>query len=455
MSAALRRWDTGVVAITLFQSTVVVLDGASGFSSSIEFGSETARTLLVLAPLAAFVLLYVVLGRGALRRGIVDAPIGPRGTAFLVLLVGVLACAVFLAPMNAIMQAIVYPLVWTIANRYRDAVAWSGATAAAIGAAMYSGLALAGSSSAFFTALLTLVSSFVFAVVMGTWITRVFEQGERFRLVADQLRDAQGEVSTLSEAAGAAAERERLSRELHDTLTQTLTGLVMLSEQAERALDAQDPEAARQRITQVASAARAAVGETRALVATTHPLADGGLEQAIERLVARVRAETGISVDCSVEAIDCGREQQVVLLRAAQEGLANVRKHARATAATVTLRLGEDPGPRSAPGSTAVLTVTDDGIGPGSRGPDRIGPARWGADGAPGPGGAYTAADAGGYGLTGLRDRARHVRGDLSFGPGPHGGARLELRLPLTPRTDAPHGASPEPPHPDEERDPA
>ena len=428
MSAALRWWDTGVVAITLFQSTVVVLDGASGFTSSIEFGSETARILLVLAPLAALVLLYVTLGRSVLRRGIVDAPIGPRGTVFLVLLVGVLACAVFLAPINAIMQALVYPIVWTVANRYRDAVAWSGVTAAAIGAAMYSGLGLAGSAGAFFTALLTLISSFVFAVVMGTWITRVFEQGERFRLVADQLRDAQGEVSALSEAAGAAAERERLSRELHDTLTQTLTGLVMLSEQAERALDAHDTEAARRRITQVASAARAAVGETRALVATTHPLADGGLEQAIERLVARVRAETGISIDCSVEAIDCGREQQVVLLRAAQEGLANVRKHSGATRATVALQLGEDPDPRSEPGGTAVLTVTDNGSGP--------------AD--PDPGAS------GGYGLTGLRDRARHVRGDLSFGPGPHGGARLELRLPIAPH---PGGARATPPT--EERDPA
>lgn len=451
MSAALRWWDTGVVAITLFQSTVVVLDGASGFTSSLELASDAVRIALVLAPLAVFVLLYVTLGRSVLRRGIVDAPISLRGTVFLVLLVGVLACAVFLAPINAIMQALVYPIVWTVANRYRDAVAWSGVTAAAIGAAMYSGLALAGSSGAFFTALLTLVSSFVFAVVMGTWITRVFEQGERYRRVAEQLREAQGEVSALSEAAGAAAERERLSRELHDTLTQTLTGLVMLGDQAERALESGDPEAARRRIAQVTSAARAAVGETRALVATTHPLADGGLEHAIERLAARTRAETGIAVACSLEPFDCGREQQVVLLRAAQEGLANVRKHARATAATIALRLGDAYGAPASSARVAVLTITDDGVGPGGAG-------QGGADRS----GAPSADQVGGYGITGLRDRARHVRGDLSFGPGPSGGARLELRLPITSRTVVQHSQPPSPtgaprtdPHPDQERDPA
>ena len=433
---SLRWWDTGVVTIVLFQSVVVVLDGAPGFTSALGIASESARTALVLAPLALLVLLYALIGRRALRRGTEDAPLGPLGALFLVLLIAVLALAVFLAPVNAILQALVYPIVWTVAVRYREAVAWSAATASSIGTTMYAGLALGGASGAVFTALLTMVSSFVFAVVMGTWITRVFEQGERFRLVADQLRQAQGEVSALSEAAGAAAERERLSRELHDTLTQTLTGLVMLSERAERALDVSDLDAARERMAQVTSAARTAVGETRALVATAHPLADGGLEQAIERLVARMRAETGIAVGCAVAPIECGREQQVVLLRAAQEGLANVRAHARATEARVTLRLGESLGPRSAPTRIAVLTVDDNGAGPGEHAAhDRAG---------------------GGYGITGLRDRARHVRGDLSFGPGPRGGARLELRVPVTSaERSAPEPPRNDPPHRAEEPDPA
>lgn len=408
-------WDLGVAAITVFQSAVVLLEGGHGLTDSFGLASETARVVLVLSPLPLLVVLYLLLGRPALRRGVRDEPLGRDGAVFLSLLLAVLGLAVALAPTHAMLQAVVYPIVWTVTPRYRDAIAWSAATALVVGASMYAGLTALDTSGPLGSSLITMLASFAFAVVMGTWITRVFEQGERFRSVAEQLRDAQSEVSALSEAAGAASERERISRELHDTLTQTLTGLVMLSDQAERSLDAGDPVAARERIGQVRSAARAAVEETRALVATHHPLGDGGLEQAIERIAARMRAETGIAVDCTVESIDCGREQQVVLLRAAQEGLANVRKHSRATAATITLRRGEDPDPRSAPGGTAVLAVSDNGVGPGGDGS--------GADDADG---------SGGYGLTGLRDRARHVRGDLWFGPGPHGGARLELRLPLT-----------------------
>jgi signal transduction histidine kinase len=95
---------------------------------------------------------------------------------------------------------------------------------------------------------------------------------------------------------------------------------------------------------------------------------------------------------------------EVVLLRAAQEGLANVRKHANATA--VTLELAYPPG-------SAVLTVTDNGTGTGT-----------GTDAGTSNGGN------GGFGLAGMRARAADIGGTLRLEPVPGGGTRLTVLVP-------------------------
>lgn len=357
--------------------------------------------MALLAPAALFVAVYAGLGRRALLDGMRDRPVAPRSAAFVALLVLVLGVAAASNPMYAMLQAVAYPMVWTIANRVRDAVLACAAVAAGIGAGISLGLVGLDPASALATSLVTAPVSFVFAVVMGLWISRIHAQGERYRELADELRRSRDEVAALSAAAGAAEERERLSRDLHDTLTQTLTGLVMLGEQAERALDAGDEARARDRLARVASASRAAVAEARALVATTQPLGAGGLAEAIERVAAGLRADAGLEVVCELagagDASALSREREVVLLRAAQEGLANARKHARASRVVVRLAALPDGG--------AELRVDDDGAGPGS-------------------------ARSGGFGLAGLAERVRAVGGETRFGPRAGGGSRLEVRLP-------------------------
>lgn len=148
----------------------------------------------------------------------------------------------------------------------------------------------------------------------------------------------------------------------------------------------------------MSDASRTAVEEARALVATTQPLADGRLVQTLQRVAARFAADTGIEVQCELASLSLDREHEVVLLRAAQEGLANARKHSRAERVSVELSQSDD--------GCAVLLVEDDGVGPDPE------PASQG------------------FGISGLADRLRSAGGSVRFGPGSAGGARLEVRLP-------------------------
>lgn len=425
-------WDVGVGALTLL---LCVPGGAGALDWADSAAGAGGRIALNLSVLVAFALLYVVLGRGALLRGMRDAQPDARTRIFLALLVLTLGAAVFVEPSYATLQALAYPMAWVIVPTYRAAVAWSGALAAAIGVGSGIAYVRVGIEYPIWTAVVISALSFGFSVILGTWISRIFAQTEKYRAIADELRRSQREVAALSTEAGVLKERERMSRELHDTLTQTLAGLVMLSEQASRALDAGDASRTRDRLERVESAARDAVTEARALVATTQPLGDGGLEAAIERVVTRMAADTGIEIVCTLDgAATLSRESQVVLLRATQEGLANARKHSRATRVEVTLT--------HEPNGDARLRITDNGIGPAASVlPAGLGAAAAGAAGVsaaaagaagvsrPAAGAGSTAAAAGGFGLSGLAERVREAGGEVAFVPGEGGGARLEVLL--------------------------
>ncbi|UOR01738.1 histidine kinase [Leucobacter allii] len=393
-------WDVGFAATVAAMAAIGLYTSLGEDPAGLAFGA----LLRILWPLLVLTAWYPALGRAAILRGIREERMHRRDLVFLCGLVVLVGLATAVVTSYATLQAIAYPIVWTIVARYRDAVLWSAALALAVGAGLLTTFVRADAPDGYVAVAAIVLLSFVFAVVMGTWITRVFAQGERYRYLLEELRASQGEVAALSQAAGASAERERMSRDLHDTLTQTLTGLVMLSEQAGRALDAGDDARARDRIGRTCEAAREAVSEARALVATTQPLGDGGLEAAVARIAARLRADAGLEVSCALAPLELDRERQVVLLRAVQEGLANARRHARAARVRVELRAMAAGG--------ALLRIDDDGVGPG-------------------------AAESGGFGLSGLGDRVRAVGGSVIFGPGPERGSRLEVRLEAVPGAPA------------------
>ncbi|WP_329177235.1 sensor histidine kinase [Streptomyces sp. NBC_01477] len=247
------------------------------------------------------------------------------------------------------------------------------------------------------------VVTLAFSAVIGSWIIRIIEQStERADLVAE-LDASRGEVARLSAESGALAERERLSREIHDTLAQGFTSVLMLVQAVETELDT-DPARARRHLALMAGTARENLAEARALVAGNAPagLDGGSLPDALRRLAARHTEQTGapatVDIAGAVRALPAAVE--VVVLRSCQEALANARRHAgEAVPVALDLRYAED---------TLRVAVRDTGCGFDPAGPRGTG-----------------------YGLPGLRARAAEMGGTATVDSAPGRGTAITVTLPL------------------------
>jgi signal transduction histidine kinase len=159
-------------------------------------------------------------------------------------------------------------------------------------------------------------------------------------------------VAEGSAAGPARAERQRLARDLHDSVTQTLIGLQLSAQAALDCWESQ-PERARAAVETIQRLARGASMEMRALLVDLrdNTLRRDGLAGALAQHAALVRRQSGLQVELRVGAAGAGAGARLpaaheeALYRLAQEALANVVKHARATRAVVTLVRGRDGAP--------------------------------------------------------------------------------------------------------------
>jgi signal transduction histidine kinase len=254
-----------------------------------------------------------------------------------------------------------------------------------------------------------------FAVVTGLAYRALFLEAENQRLAAQELRRTRAELARTQHNAGTLAERTRLAREIHDTLAQGLSSIVLMGRAAEKALDDGDTAVARDRLRIVRDTAAANLAEARNFVrALQSPdLEDGSLVAGLQRLCAQTEAESaahGAGLRCRLDVegvpVPLPGTHQTALLRAAQASLANVRTHAQAGTAVVTLSfLGPD----------VAMDIYDDGTG--------FDPAELPAPAA--------RPDGSGYGLTSLRDRVAALHGRLDVESVPGEGTVVAIRLPL------------------------
>ena len=201
-------------------------------------------------------------------------------------------------------------------------------------------------------------------------------------------------------------ERNRMAREIHDTLAQGFTGIVIQLEAGEDSMD-EDPSRLEEHISMAKRIARECLAEARRSVWNLLPevLERNPLDVIIAEEVQRFAATVSGSAEFTL--LGARRElmaaTKVAMLRICQESLTNIRKYAEADVVRVTLDFELD---------TVTLTVSDDGVGFDPEG-IRIGGGR------------------GGFGLTGMRQRARLLRGDVDIISAPGSGTVVKAKIPI------------------------
>jgi signal transduction histidine kinase len=354
----------------------------------------------------AFIAVLAVLGLAYLLFGQPAARSRDRLRSHVYRIVLVVCCGLSAALFRESMFLlfIAFPQIWFLSERVREGVIFSVLVLVADATGLF--YAMGWSWSEFAYTIPWLLVSLTISLVLGIWIERVVAQSEQRAELIAELDSTRGELAEANHAAGAMAERERMAREIHDTLAQGMTSIVMLSQAAQAGLaHGGTTDDARAKLAAIEDTARENLAEARALVAAFTPVAltDSPLPEVLRRQAERFSAETGIDVSVELdlpedESAALSPGQQVVLLRSAQEALANVRKHAAAT--RVQIRL-------TGTGGGTAIEIRDDGQG------------------------FETAAPSTGYGLAAMRGRVEESGGTVEVDSSPGHGTRVHVLVPV------------------------
>jgi signal transduction histidine kinase len=207
------------------------------------------------------------------------------------------------------------------------------------------------------------------------------------------------------EAERAALERQRIARDLHDSVSQSLFSTTLRVRTAQRVLEREGLDPAGpvgEELWEIGQLTRGALAEMRALIFELRPgaLAEEGLVAALAKQASALSAREGLAVevDGPAERLPLGPEVEEQLYRLGQEALANVVKHARASSTTVRIAAEDD---------TVSIEVRDDGRG---FDPAAVGPGH--------------------FGLRSMRGRVADLEGLLEVASQPGRGTVLRVEVP-------------------------
>ena len=248
-------------------------------------------------------------------------------------------------------------------------------------------------------------------IMIGTvmlYIHRVNRDAAIRARLLRQLDDAQRDLAERAREAGVQEERQRLARDIHDTLAQGFASVIRHLEAVELSISSSNGhgDALRNATPHLAHAqavSRSSLAEIRRLVWALRPapLADATLGSAIDRIVKHWGEANGIAVTCTIDELPpLQPDADVIFLRATQEALSNVARHARATKVAVALHCVD---------RLVLLSVEDDGLG-------------------------FVDADAVGeekVGITGMRERVRRFGGHVLIESTPGTGTGITVAMPL------------------------
>lgn len=243
------------------------------------------------------------------------------------------------------------------------------------------------------------------ATLMALAYQALYRESEQRRLLIDDLVRTRERLVRAESDAARLTERERLAREIHDTLAQGMSSIILLLRAARRDLDSDrdaDQDTVRGRLAEAEQAAAENLEEARNFVRELAPpvLERSSLTDALRRITesAAARSTSRIRFEASGTPLPLPTDHEVALVRIAQGALGNVAQHSGAANVGVTLTYLDD---------TVVLDVYDDG-----RGFDPAAPAN-------------------GYGLRAMRERARALGGTLTVESAAGEGTAVVAALPV------------------------
>jgi signal transduction histidine kinase len=229
--------------------------------------------------------------------------------------------------------------------------------------------------------------------------------GISFKVLALQLEERarlQASLASAERKAGMLEERQRLAREIHDTLAQGFASIIVHFERAEQ-IDALSSSPAKPHLDLARSVAREGLEDARRMLAALRPeiLEQRALPEALGRVCEDWSRRTGIEANLAITGapIPMHPDIELTILRGVQEALTNIARHAGARTTAVTLSYMED---------LVVLDVQDDGKG------------------------FVASSIAGnGFGLTGMRERTESLQGSFSLESVPGEGTTISMSLPV------------------------
>lgn len=253
----------------------------------------------------------------------------------------------------------------------------------------------------------SLVITLIFVTYLGGYglAYALLQEGRARKETQHLLRELAASNEQLTRYAAEAAqlatmrERNRIAREIHDSLGHYLTIVGVQLEKA-IAFESVKPEEAGQAVRAAKQLTDQALAEVRNSVGALRDTDESFTLHAALRALAQNVRQGGLLVDLRWRGDEDGfsEQQLLTLFRAAQEGLTNVQKHAQAQHVQIDVALDAE---------SAVLQLTDDGIGVA---PETV--------------------QSGGYGIQGLRERVELAQGTMTLGRAPNGGAQLVVELP-------------------------
>jgi signal transduction histidine kinase len=244
-------------------------------------------------------------------------------------------------------------------------------------------------------------SGIVFAEKAGEQQKRRDEMVARLEAALEENAGLHAQLLTQAREAGVLDERQRMARELHDTLAQGLAGIITQVQAAQRVWS--EPTRARPHVDRALALAKENLAEARRSVQALQPreLEEARLPDAVAELARRWAGETGIrpQVNVTGEAVPLSAAIEVALFRVAQEALTNVAKHSGATRVGLTL---------SYLGDIVLLDVRDDGAG-------------------------IRDGNGHGFGLNSMRQRIRGIGGAVTVESAPGEGTTISASVPMIP----------------------